>query len=361
MRSQTIAVGVVLGLVACTQPYRRAEMNPPQSVFPGILDARTIKEQQSRVDLLVVHGMCHHDASWVDETVQDLARASGFSVSQAGRPPEALANNGELYFAELRQGDRTIGVYTVVWSPVSRPAKEELCYDVTKPTPSCPASTPKSKQRRAFLNALLKNTFLNDCLADAVHYLGSTGGARIRATMADALQRVGAHPTFLIAESLGSKIVFDTVAMELESTERRSQAVSFAENLERVYLLANQLPLLALGDSSGAPAPLVGDGESDSIAIVAKARAAAKAAKGRPIDPLLFVAYTDPNDLLSYAITDSTVTASGVEFIDVLVSNAYTYGNLIEMPTTAHTAYATNCQVTNSIFRGSVALLKKCK
>jgi hypothetical protein len=53
------------------------------------------------------------------------------------------------------------------------------------------------------------------------------------------------------------------------------------------------------------------------------------------------VAFTDPNDLLSYFLQggDDTLTQH-YRVADVLVSNAYTYFGIFENPVSAHVSYA---------------------
>jgi hypothetical protein len=62
----------------------------------------------------------------------------------------------------------------------------------------------------------------------------------------------------------------------------------------------------------------------------------------RPSNRIQIVAFTDPNDLLSYRLTPEAVGNDGVQMANVIVSNAPTYLGFLERPDTAHCGYAGN-------------------
>ena len=64
------------------------------------------------------------------------------------------------------------------------------------------------------------------------------------------------------------------------------------------------------------------------------------------------VAFTDPNDLLSYRLMPWRYARPGVTVVDVLVSNDKTYFGLLENPLSAHTGYMKNPAVTKAIMCG---------
>jgi hypothetical protein len=68
--------------------------------------------------------------------------------------------------------------------------------------------------------------------------------------------------------------------------------------------------------------------------------------------PLQVVAFTDPNDLLSYALARSTPVMS-FDVVDVIVSNDNTLFGFVERPDSAHTAYRKNDVVTKLIACGT--------
>lgn len=64
------------------------------------------------------------------------------------------------------------------------------------------------------------------------------------------------------------------------------------------------------------------------------------------------VAFTDPNDLLSYRLLPARYAAPDVAVADVLVSNARTWLGLIENPVAAHMNYLANPDVGKLITCG---------
>ena len=226
------------------------------------------------------------------------------------------------------------------------------------------------KDKRAWANALLKSQLLDDALPDVTFYMNESGGQRVREVIEDALLRAlsnegvtlanlstGAVPTaraaplFIISESLGSKIVVDSL-QEFESNPRSQAFARQARgNIHSLFLLANQIPLLNLGeqDSYGHP---------DSYQHLKKfAQARSDFRRGRLSDsPLQIVAFSDPNDLLSYQLQSDAVPRQDAVISNVIVSNDCTYFGLVENPDTAHTHYFETTPVANAIAHGSAAV-----
>jgi hypothetical protein len=67
---------------------------------------------------------------------------------------------------------------------------------------------------------------------------------------------------------------------------------------------------------------------------------------------LAVVAFTDPNDLLSYRLLPARYTAPDVAVADVLVSNDSSWLGLVENPMTAHLDYLANPDVGTMIACG---------
>jgi hypothetical protein len=72
------------------------------------------------------------------------------------------------------------------------------------------------------------------------------------------------------------------------------------------------------------------------------------------------VAFTDPNDLLSYTLPPQQYAQLGVTVYNILVSNAPTYLGLLERPDTAHLEYLNNPDVGRLIACGQPASAR-CK
>jgi hypothetical protein len=70
--------------------------------------------------------------------------------------------------------------------------------------------------------------------------------------------------------------------------------------------------------------------------------------------PMTVVAFSDPNDLLSYRIVPAHLAENLTEFrvINVMVSNDATYFGYLERPDTAHCGYPWNPYVFGMLARG---------
>ena len=92
--------------------------------------------------------------------------------------------------------------------------------------------------------------------------------------------------------------------------------------------------------------------------------------KRKPVPPIraatsgspaiTLVAFTDPNDLLSYRLQPSRYRTPDTAVADVLVSNATTYLGLFARPDEAHTDYRTNAAVASLVACGKPKS-KRCK
>src|SRR5260370_40733732 len=86
------------------------------------------------------------------------------------------------------------------------------------------------------------------------------------------------------------------------------------------------------------------------VGLLSQVRSLALPAKG----PMPVVAFSDPNDLLSYRIVPAHLAEDLKEFrvINVLVSNDTTYFGYLERPDTAHCGYPWNPHVFGMLARG---------
>jgi hypothetical protein len=354
---------------ACTYPYRHAQLRPADAGFSGIDDA--FGAQTPEVDVLLVHGMGTHDASWVQTLVTPLARALGFPVPSELPTPEPLKNGAQLYRFELTQSGQQLHIAAVLWSPVTSPAKKTLCYDANQVTPLCTDSTVLSHDKRAWLNGYLKSQIMDDRLSDVTFYLNEDGGRQIREAIEDALLRslsteavtldqvsTGVTPTaksaplFLISESLGSKIVVDSLQTLEDSRQTQQFAQRARGNVHTLFLLANQIPILNLGirDTAGQPDPY------QHLKTFAKSRNAYRS-PGLPA-ALHVVAFSDPNDIFSYQLPTGVIPHEDAIISNVLASNAHTFLGVYESLDGAHTCYIQTTPVANTIAHGSGTLAK---
>lgn len=358
----------------CTTPYRHPVLRPVDEVFPGVADAFTSSDGKPvpEVDLVAIHGIGFHDITWVRQMVMQLAPALGFNCNGNLPDPMALAYGAQLYTATLSDATRRLQFSAVIWSPISSEAKKTLCYDANQVTSMCAASASFSKDHRAYLNGYGKSAILDDLLSEATFYMGDEGGRRVREAVEDALLRAlstdgttlaqleaGAvatsksEPLFVMSESLGSKIIIDSL-QELETKKAAEFAKNTRSHTGALFLLANPVPLLNLGargnSTSGRP------DASAHLKAFATARTSRRQEHSLAQVPIHIVAISDPNDLLTYQLPKDSLSRDDAIITNIIVSNDVTYLWLIESLAAAHENLILTSLVADAIALGSAAL-----
>jgi len=278
--------------------------------------------------VIMVHGVGTHVPGYSARLSTNLAQALGLSVvapEAKGFAIETPAFAGET-LGQLTvtrhtnpARDREMLFYELTWSPISQPAKDAIAFD----------STAVFAHRRASLNNVFKQ-FVNDVAPDPLVYTG-TGRERIQTTVGQALcwalstdwqglpdeqqlctpdnpafaSRLDIDEFVFITHSLGSRITTDglqrlTRVLEEAGAERpevRRVTQSFRERDVKIFMLANQLPLLQSGLEpasvrSAVPAHCLPEGADFASRLFRETE---------------LIAFSDPNDLLSYPIPDAFV------------------------------------------------------
>lgn len=332
-------------LAACSAPYRAPVVVRGSAGFPGI--AGIVAQSGGRpVDVLVVHGMCTRDAAWAERKIDSIA---GSVEDNAPAPATAAVADGAIEVLERtrRLAGGTVRFHALLWSPLTAPFKRQLDYDHRAEANDC-ARERECRPRRALLNGMAKDWLLDDCLADVVIYQGAAGAA-IRAAMADAVMRVLATrpeadgPLVVVAESLGSKMLFDALSGMLESSRPQARALGrqAARRLGLLFMAGNQLPILGLGEQAPGAGLAAGPG-ADALQRFLALRRRQPDDRAGSFARLHLVAFNDPNDLLSYRLLPARYAAEDVAVTDVLVSNDASWFGLIENPVSAHLDYLAN-------------------
>ncbi|MDQ1925016.1 hypothetical protein [Massilia pseudoviolaceinigra] len=375
---RTLVLSATLGfLVACSTPYRTPVLDATPATLPTFAGVASLLKPERALDVLLVHGICTQDESWARESVTQLYASLGGDPAQVALSSTAVADTGiVLYRQTLPLAAGAINVNAILWSPLTRPLKTELCYDQSNKSGICQADQTAYPYERASLNRALKDKLMDDCLADAVIYQGKSRETISQRMQAAILQAAGTGggtgrplvpdggevppepiPLVLITDSLGSKVAFDALFKLSTKPEQSATALQVFNRTSLIFMRANQLPLLRLAemdlDGSMAP-PGPGDFPADPIqALIAQRNAQGI---GKPTDVPTVVAFTDPNDVLAYTLVKSPFAArAGYPIIDVVVSNTPTYLGLIALPTSAHTNYPRNATVQRMIACGEPA------
>jgi hypothetical protein len=207
-----------------------------------------------------------------------------------------------------------------------------------------------------------------------------------------------------MTHSLGSRIVYDTLIDLAGQAPTRAGISVFSDkeagvkvrkiiaNTSAVYMFANQLPLLGLanvpvtlrsGDPSGnyleitdlstipslgakeGSASVAGDVDrtlrlacaKNRIACLAALKGVSAASLGETRGRLDIVAFSDPNDLLSWPIPEWYLKDSDtlkLQITNVTLQNAFHWFGLLEWPESAHDDYMSNSTVWDVIKCGAV-------
>jgi len=344
-------------LSACSTPYRPPVVVHDSATFPGI--ASTVAQANGRpVDVLLVHGMCTHDTGWAERQID---RITGIVETHAP-PPASAATPPRVEVVERTRklAGGTVRFHALVWSPLTAGLKHQLDFDMTGTPTDCMAAG-ACKPKRASLNGYVKDNLLNDCLSDAVIYQGESHVA-IRDAMVRTISEVldnnpdSEAPLVVVAESLGSKMLFDALSAMLESWQPQTRALGqqAARRLGLLFMAGNQLPILGLAEQRAIATQEMR--LPDALQRFLDLRRRQPNRRAETLQRLAVVAFTDPNDLLSYRLLPARYIAPDVAVADVLVSNDRTWLGLIENPMTAHLDYLANPDVGAMIACGFPAV-----
>lgn len=215
--------------------------------------------------------------------------------------------------------EKEIIFYEQTWSSITVPFKAKLYYDTTG----------EYSASRADYNAVLKK-YTNDALVDPMAYLGPKGDLMLDSSMqsfcymvmykyqslplrgasscqidaAQSLKSLREDDFAFITHSLGSRLTIDTLQKianrlkETKSDKYSQDALHLLQSKEiPVFMMANQLPLIQIGR----PLPK-NVGKYDQFC-----KKGGQYYAKRLFSKLDVVAFSDPNDLLSYAVEPNSV------------------------------------------------------
>ncbi|NOR80581.1 MAG: hypothetical protein GQ529_07060, partial [Methyloprofundus sp.] len=269
--------------------------------------------------------------------------------------------------------------YEMTWSAITNPEKEKLKYDTSG----------AYSFRRADVNQMLKE-FSNDTSPDPMIYLGKSKEvilASFRTAFCwmlghdwnalpdysdsechigpEAIKYLPSDEYAIVSHSLGSRIVMDGMhsLAQLMAKVEKGELPQIEANLDEnfitafqqksipFYLMSNQLPLLEMGEE---PPEVVNQQEKYCVV-------GSENYQQRLVNKTSIIAFSDPNDLLSYAIPqhfaennlDSRLCAE-ITNINVNVAHVidmFGFGKFAN-PLTAHTGYDSDDRVVALIANG---------
>jgi hypothetical protein len=318
--------GIVQGLVEDTEEKDTRACQIWSKGFSGI-DA-SIDRKEGRAKILMVHGVGHHIPGYSTILLEKLAKELDLPVMESPFKELTLTDLndpskdlGNLRLNRLLSKDRSreLLFYELTWSSISQIEKEVLAYD----------NSGQHSFRRAKINDLMKK-FSNDAIADPMIYLGekqediqkSVGQSfcwmishgwngfpsgnknPCELTSPGRFKNAKKDDYIFISHSLGSRITIDALSRmarlvnnkefqkEYPDLEKLHHAIQ--DKLVTIYMLSNQLPLLQLGRSL----PDIVNKHEKYCSPQGNNYA------DRFANETHIVAFSDPNDMLSYTIPE---------------------------------------------------------
>lgn len=328
--------------------------------------------------VLMVHGVGIHHPGYSRRIQENLAGNIGLDV--ISRLPKNVTlldpedrkthiGNLQVNFWQNSDGSKKMLFYELTWSEITTPEKKIIAFDTTESY---------SKFRVPFNNMMKE--FLDNTLPDPLFYLVDKNGLILHSSeqamcwmlttdwadipngkaavcdisTAAKIKDFANQDMSFITHSLGSKILMDALVNTSNqiSASPHSAEVSKMQNKEiTLYMLANQLPILQIGH----PLPKVHN------QIHQYCRPQGAKYNRRIFKAVNIVAFSDPNDILSYAIPQSFAD----KYIDSRICPRVTnvsvnvapeisaFGVGIVNPVAAHTDYDNSEKVINLITRGT--------
>lgn len=343
---------------------------PEVDLAMNFMGVRDIVPPGGTARMILSHGMCSgsHDVNWVVKRLRKISeivteeKTPEISVAELESKAKRSKNGTvKLYEASVsgREG-RKYELSFIVWGRAVDHARKQLDKDSGR--------SPKADQpRRAALNSTLKSTLMNDCLVDAVVYLGPAGNVIREGTREIWCEIFSGHvqnsngdldgtttcevksehstasnAVFLVPESLGAKVMFDAFRQVEVVGTTKAQALGPVGGL---HFVTNQVLLLdqaGLSEGTGKNA-LTRSSESSLSSFIAEVdpvNSLARTSSKNVTAPVPIVGYTDPNDVLGYRLLEQQKPeGKDFEVINVLLSNtetAFPFWPLLANPIAAH-------------------------
>ena len=333
------------------------------------------------VKVLYVHGIGTHAPGHGTALRENLAKSLGLDT-RAPRPKRIVIASPQFPNWDLGEIDvsrltdeahkRDLLFYELTWSPITQPDKDLLAFDKEQ----------DYVLRRAALNQAMR-TFVNDVVPDPLAYDGQkhepilvavtqsicwavsrswselpelTDGQHCGAELSDVGSRVTLDDFVVISHSLGSRAVIDAMQrltnLPVTADPRLKRIADDFKNRDiPVFMLSNQLPLLEAGR----------EGQQVTGQIGAYC-GPAPAKPGRFFGKTELIAFSDPNDIMSYPVPDKFADryidsrlCPSVTNVTINVAGVNSLLGLGEVanPLNAHLGYAADERVGGLLAKGA--------
>ena len=382
----SISRGVTEGVLRSQNKDREdvRECNIRGSKFEGLQTSLDRQAKNTSLKVLMVHGIGEHLQGYSTRMSENLASTLNLNVANARFKEITITTKeypnedlGKLRIQRYVNEDESKEMlfYELTWSPISEQEKDIIAFD----------NSGEHSFRRASVNNTMKG-FMNSHISDPLIYLGAAQ-TKIHVSVLSSLcwmisrdwddldehtqehcsaeradfENVLDDEYAFISHSMGSRIVTDSLQALVEYIEQEMQAdpdedleyfVEYMQNKQiPVYMLANQLPLLQLGRAI----PDVTNQHDDYCL------ADGKNFENRFFKELTVVAFSDPNDIVSYDVPPKFVD----EFMDSrlcvnMINVTINIANVVELfglgsfanPGIAHREYDNDERVVGIISHG---------
>ncbi len=316
--------GVVEGLLENSEKEDKRACQIWSKGFEGI--GASIEKTQGKTKVLMVHGVGSHIPGYSTILLEKLSQKldlplidipfKELTISEINDPSKNLGNL-RLNRLISRDKERELLFYELTWSRISQSEKEVLNYD----------NSGLYSFRRANVNNALKK-FSNDSISDPMIYLGEkqediqksviqsvcwmisygwntfpSGEHKLcQFNSPGILENAKKDDYIFISHSLGSRITIDALQKVVGLVNNKNVQKKFPEveklhheiqnRVVTIFMFSNQLPLLQLGR----PLPEILN-ENDKYCLPNGSHFSDRFANQTHI-----IAFSDPNDLLSYSI-----------------------------------------------------------
>ena len=348
-----------------------------------------LTKQQGKSKVLFVHGVGDHIPGYTTQFLEKLAKELNLNVRSEGQkniklsapllPGQELGNLRVTHLLNEETG-KELTFYELAWSEITRNEKELLAFD----------NSGEYDFRRAQVNSLLKK-FSNDTGPDPIIYLGKNrdailaafgqsfcwmatgnwadlpdGGVHVCKGLNDSnIDHIANDEYAFISHSLGSRIAIDGMQRIVHILANVSKfadsdkgvmvtdkAIEAIKNKHLpIFMLSNQLPMLQLGREL----PEVVGKRSDYC------DASGANYDKRSLSHTEIIAFSDPNDLLSYGIPHGfaekyidTRLCTTITNININVAKIMDAFGITDManPMEAHIGYDQDDRVVSLIAKG---------
>ena len=324
-----------------------------------------------KLKVLMVHGVGDHQSGYSTEFFEKLAKELGLSVTakrhkeikllDKNNPDKAL---GGLRINRFLNKERTqeLITYELTWSKITEKDKKVLAYD----------NSGQYSFRRAEINDLMKR-FSNDTGPDPIIYLGERredillsvaqsfcwmtygdwgelpDNAHQFCSLPDISAIINDEYAF-VSHSLGSRIAIDgieNITPAFKNTDdlyQRNIREALKDKVIPIYMMSNQLPMLQLGRKL----PEISN-QKDKYCTEEGSKYSQRLHAKIPI-----YAFSDPNDLLSYAIPQGFVekyldSRLCIDVTNININVAFVFDifglGKVANPMEAHVGYDTDDRV----------------